>query len=136
MAFISQVILANIPDQIGDRTKFLGIIRDIAACIKEMLDAVNHCCTVNENLLVSQKGVSLSVGVYLYVSIYIQLYKENIALSRRDDFDGGFIISIIIPAFHLTIILSLQPIEQQKKVFVRGSKSFSDTLKRYFKDGR
>lgn len=57
MVTLNQVILANIPDQITDRTKFLGIIRDIAASIKEMLDAVNLCCTNNEALLSSQKAV-------------------------------------------------------------------------------
>eukprot|EP00053_Salpingoeca_punica_P020748 m.212295 g.212295 ORF g.212295 m.212295 type:complete len:212 (+) comp19990_c0_seq1:249-884(+) len=77
-------ILASIPDKITDRTKFLGIIRDIAAAIKDTLDAVNLVSTNNESILKSHKA----------------------------------------------------NLEQQKKVFVRGSKSFSDTLKRYFKDGK
>eukprot|EP00051_Salpingoeca_urceolata_P027296 m.480861 g.480861 ORF g.480861 m.480861 type:complete len:208 (-) comp21974_c0_seq1:176-799(-) len=77
-------ILSTIPEQISDRTKFLGIIRDIAAAIKDLLDSVNTVADKNSDLIASQK----------------------------------------------------QPLEAQKKVFVRGSKSFSDTLKRYFKDGR
>lgn len=89
-------MLSNIPDQISDRTKFLGIIRDIAASIKEMLDAANLCCTNNEALLASQKAVSFCWWFYL----------------------------------------TEKTIELQKKNFVRGSKSFSDTLKGYFKDGR
>eukprot|EP00052_Salpingoeca_macrocollata_P016059 m.128724 g.128724 ORF g.128724 m.128724 type:complete len:270 (+) comp19906_c0_seq2:472-1281(+) len=79
-----KAILASIPDQIADRTKFLGIIRDIAAAIKDVLDSVNSVAANNEALLMSHK----------------------------------------------------QALDQQKKVFIRGSKSFSDTLKRYFKDGK
>ena len=52
-----QQILASIPEKITDRTKFLSIIREIAAAIKDVLDAVNTVCTNNEELLVSHKQV-------------------------------------------------------------------------------
>lgn len=77
-------ILSGIPDQIEDRTKFLGIIRDIASAIKNLLDAINAVATENAALVKSQKN----------------------------------------------------NLEANKKKFVRGSKTFSDTLKAFFKDGK
>eukprot|EP00039_Didymoeca_costata_P025239 m.12687 g.12687 ORF g.12687 m.12687 type:complete len:208 (-) comp4711_c0_seq2:164-787(-) len=77
-------ILSVIPEQIGDRTKFLGLIREIAGKIKEVLEAISSVFTNNAKLL--QKN--------------------------------------------------MQQLEQHKKVFVRVSKSFSETLKRFFKDGK
>ncbi|EDV28792.1 uncharacterized protein TRIADDRAFT_52034 [Trichoplax adhaerens] len=37
-------ILSRIPDDIGDRSKFLNTIKSIASAIKEMLDALNDVC--------------------------------------------------------------------------------------------
>jgi hypothetical protein len=79
-----KVILSTIPVEIADRTKFLNIIRDMAALIKELLEAIAAAFTSNESLLASQ----------------------------------------------------MDQLELQKKVFVRVSKNFSETLKKYFKDGR
>jgi len=64
---ICQTILANIPEKIADRTKFLGIIREIAAAIKDVLDAVNLVSSNNESILKSHKGVSLCVYICVYV---------------------------------------------------------------------
>jgi len=77
-------ILARIPDEINDRTKFLGLIREIASCIKLTLNAVTTMFSENSSLISSEAAA----------------------------------------------------LEQKKKIFVRVSKSFSETLKRYFKDGR
>ena len=35
-------ILARIPDEIGDRKKFLETIKEIASAIKKLLDSVNE----------------------------------------------------------------------------------------------
>eukprot|EP00730_Choanoeca_flexa_P014452 TRINITY_DN6327_c0_g1_i3.p1 TRINITY_DN6327_c0_g1~~TRINITY_DN6327_c0_g1_i3.p1 ORF type:complete len:211 (+),score=58.27 TRINITY_DN6327_c0_g1_i3:136-768(+) len=77
-------ILSTIPDEVQNRTSFLGIIRQIAERIKEVLDAVNAVANNNTELL----------------------------------------------GDHATAV------QQQRKTFVRGSKQFSDTLKKYFKDSR
>lgn len=76
--------LSSIPELIADRSKFLTLIRTIAATIKDLLEAVTLVFSSNADILGS----------------------------------------------------NLPELEQQKKVFVRVSKSFSETLKRYFKDGR
>jgi programmed cell death protein 10 len=73
-----------VPEQIEDRTKFLGIIRTIAGNIKDVLETVSEVFTKNTALLGSKDKV----------------------------------------------------LEGHKKVFVRVSKSFSETLKRFFKDGK
>jgi len=77
-------ILATVPDQIGDRTKFLAIIRQIAGNIKDLLESVSAVFANNSGILGE----------------------------------------------------SMPQLEQHKKVFVRVSKSFSETLKRFFKDGK
>ncbi|EDQ87674.1 uncharacterized protein MONBRDRAFT_33234 [Monosiga brevicollis MX1] len=77
-------ILSTIPDEVQNRTRFLGIIRKIAESIKEVLDAVNAVATNNADVM----------------------------------------------GDHIT------GLQQQRKTFVRGSKSFSDTLKQYFKDNK
>ncbi|CAK8687073.1 unnamed protein product [Clavelina lepadiformis] len=74
-------ILSKIPDEMGDRPKFLQTIKDIASAIKDLLSAVND--------------------VFRKYST-----KEN-----------------------------KKTLDMQKKEFVKCSKSFSDTLKSYFKDG-
>ena len=78
--------LSRIPEQIQDRSRFLQTIKDIAAAIKEVLDAVNDSC----------KKYPMLTNVH-----------------------GG-----------------KRVIDHQKKIFIKHSKSFSDTLKAYFKDGR
>ncbi|WP_411023084.1 PDCD10/CCM3 family protein, partial [Salmonella sp. s51228] len=78
--------LSRIPEQIHDRARFLQTIKDIAAAIKEVLDAVNDVLKKYPNLANMRE------------------YKRYIDLN--------------------------------KKVFIKHSKSFSDTLKGYFKDGR
>eukprot|EP00043_Microstomoeca_roanoka_P026923 m.12955 g.12955 ORF g.12955 m.12955 type:complete len:209 (-) comp7114_c0_seq1:341-967(-) len=77
-------ILSTIPDEVQNRTRFLGIIRKIAESIKEMLDAVNAVATNNADVIASKA----------------------------------------------------EELQQQRKLFVRGSKRFSDTLKQYFKDNK
>ena len=77
-------ILSTIPDEVQNRTRFLGIIRRIAESIKEMLDAVNSVATNNADLIASKA----------------------------------------------------EELQQQRKLFVRGSKRFSDTLKQYFTDNK
>ena len=79
-----KTILATVPEQIEDRTKFLGIIRTIAGNIKDVLETVSEVFTNNSALMGSKLAV----------------------------------------------------LEGHKKVFVRVSKSFSETLKRFFKDGK
>uniref|UniRef100_A0A8C4QCP3 Programmed cell death 10a n=1 Tax=Eptatretus burgeri TaxID=7764 RepID=A0A8C4QCP3_EPTBU len=76
------LILSRIPDEIGDRTRFLHTIKETASAIKDLLDTVNLVCRT-----------------------YPQQNKRRI-------------------------------LEHQKKEFVMQSKSFSDSLKTYFKDGR
>ena len=78
--------LSRIPEQIQDRSRFLQTIKDIAAAIKDVLDAVNDACKKYPML-------------------------TNIHGTKRH-------------------------IDQNKKIFIKHSKSFSDTLKAYFKDGR
>jgi programmed cell death protein 10 len=77
-------ILSTIPDEVQNRTSFLGIIRKIAESIKEVLDAANGVANNNGDLLGSH----------------------------------------------------LSALQNRRKAFVRCSKMFSDTLKRYFKEGR
>ena len=79
-----QKILSTIPDSIGDRPKFLGMIRDIASAIKDLLDAFNEATAKNGALLDKRKS----------------------------------------------------ELENHKREFVRASKNFSDTLKKFFKDGK
>ena len=79
-----QKILSTIPDNIGDRPKFLGMIRDIASAIKDLLDAFNEATTKNAAILDKRKS----------------------------------------------------ELEAHKREFVRTSKNFSDTLKKFFKDGK
>lgn len=79
-----KTILATVPEQIADRTKFLAIIRTIAGNIKDLLESASAVFTNNKGIM------------------------------------GGHISTL----------------EGQKKVFVRVSKSFSETLKRFFKDGK
>ena len=52
-----QQILSTIPDEVQNRTRFLGIIRRIAESIKEMLDAVNSVATNNADLIASKAEV-------------------------------------------------------------------------------
>eukprot|EP00055_Hartaetosiga_balthica_P007724 m.27031 g.27031 ORF g.27031 m.27031 type:complete len:211 (-) comp5906_c0_seq1:857-1489(-) len=47
-------ILSSIPDEVANRTKFLGIIRQIAEAIKAMLDAVNGLAAKNADLIASR----------------------------------------------------------------------------------
>lgn len=54
-----QRILSTIPDEVQNRTRFLGIIRKIAEAIKDMLDAVNSVATNNAELIASKAEVSL-----------------------------------------------------------------------------
>jgi hypothetical protein len=42
-----QSILSTIPDVIGDRPKFLAMIRDIASAIKDLLDSFNDAVAKN-----------------------------------------------------------------------------------------
>ncbi|EGD75681.1 hypothetical protein PTSG_07801 [Salpingoeca rosetta] len=77
-------ILSTIPDEVQNRTRFLGIIRKIAESIKDMLDAVNAVATNNADLIAPKA----------------------------------------------------EELQQQRKMFVRGSKRFSDTLKQYFTDNK
>eukprot|EP00049_Salpingoeca_infusionum_P017987 m.355285 g.355285 ORF g.355285 m.355285 type:complete len:211 (-) comp17211_c0_seq1:272-904(-) len=79
-----KLILSRIPDEVANRTTFLGIIRQIADAIKEMLDAINAVASNNADLIADHAST----------------------------------------------------LQQQRKAFVRGSKSFSDTLKQYFKDNK
>lgn len=79
-----KVILAKIPEEINDRTKFLALIREVAAKIKVTLEAVSA------------------------------VYKSDAK----------------------AIATEMSTLESKKKIFVRVSKSFSETLKRYFKDGK
>ena len=83
---ILRTTLSRIPEQIQDRSRFLQTIKDIAAAIKDVLDAVNDACKKYPML-------------------------TNIHGTKRH-------------------------IDQNKKIFIKHSKSFSDTLKAYFKDGR
>ncbi|XP_065887282.1 programmed cell death protein 10-like [Dysidea avara] len=85
-AQLLKVILSRIPDQIGDRSRFLQTIKDIASAIRDLLDSVNE---------VSKK------------------HQANPKLKEYK-----------------------KALDNHKRVFVRNSKSFSDTLKRYFKDGQ
>jgi len=79
-----KAILGRIPEEINDRTKFLALIREIAAKIKITLESIS-------------------------------------AVFKNDS---------------SAIESELATLETKKKIFVRVSKSFSETLKRYFKDGK
>lgn len=85
--------------------------RDIASAIKELLDTVNNV-----------------IKKYQY---------QNRRVSTRTHTDtlntGGVVF------FHdgpLVCFVFIKALEHQKKEFVKYSKSFSDTLKTYFKDGK
>ena len=64
-----KLILSSIPAQITDRTKFLGIIREIASSIKDLLDAVVECSLKNDALLSKEKLVMyIKFNTILYFS--------------------------------------------------------------------
>lgn len=86
--------------------------RDIASAIKELLDTVNN---VIKKYQYQNRRVS-----------YKHTHTHTFVLYSR-------LLFFIIKSFFSLLIKAL---EHQKKEFVKYSKSFSDTLKTYFKDGK
>uniref|UniRef100_A0A3Q2PAL0 Programmed cell death 10b n=1 Tax=Fundulus heteroclitus TaxID=8078 RepID=A0A3Q2PAL0_FUNHE len=101
-------ILSKIPDEINDRVRFLQTIKDIASAIKELLDTVNNV-----------------IKKYQYQNRRVSTGHTN----------GSVTIQRVVPLSDHVSLLS-KALEHQKKEFVKYSKSFSDTLKTYFKDGK
>lgn len=84
--------------------------RDIASAIKELLDTVNNV-----------------IKKYQYQNRRVSIRTRTTTLTT-----GGFFFF-----FHdFLLCLFIKALEHQKKEFVKYSKSFSDTLKTYFKDGK
>lgn len=92
--------------------------RDIASAIKELLDTVN-------NVIKKYQYQNRRVG-HKHHSPPFFFFLLFFASSLRK-------FSICLKAF---TPVCAQALEHQKKEFVKYSKSFSDTLKTYFKDGK